>query len=102
MNHDVRPGCRLVEAQSVGKTGNEDHRHSGVVLAQLADELDAVHFWHLVIGNHNVEALFAALFQRLLPGRAGVHLVPEFLEHRAAGHQAHAVVIDDQYVSKSS
>ena len=60
-----------------------DHRHAGLPLLDLTEQLQAVHFIHPQIANHQIHFLTPQHAQRFRPALGGDHAV-------AFADQAHA------------
>src|SRR5579863_3009894 len=99
LNHHVGAGVGFVESQSVGEPRDQNDTYSRTLLAQACDELHAVHLRHLVIGDYDIEPLFAAQFESVLRSAAGHDLVTQLLKDAAARRESKAVVVEQKNAS---
>ena len=56
-------------------SGKDNHRHPGLLLLDLREQLQAIHFIHAQIADHQIDFLAAEHFQPLLPAFSGDHAV---------------------------
>jgi hypothetical protein len=80
-------------------TCDQHDRHVGVVFAQLAQELDAVHFWHRDIGHDHVELSRPKRGERRLPVPLADDVVALFRQEPADALEQRRLVIHDEDIS---
>jgi hypothetical protein len=96
--HHVGAGRQFGEAQRLHKTRQKDDPGIRLQLPDALDELDAVHSWHAVIGDYNVEGGRLKEFQAFFTIYGNLHAVAHFLEQRSAYQQTVSIVVYEQNV----
>ena len=99
LNHHVGTSVSFVESQSVGESRDQNDADSRTLLAQARDELHTIHLRHLVIGDYDIEPLFAAQFESVLRSGAGRDLVTQLLKDATASRESEAVVVEQKNAS---
>ena len=77
-------------------SGENDHRHAGVALLDLAKQLQAVHFIHPQIANHQIHFLTSQHAQRFRSALGGDHAIAFADQTHAEQLQQSRIVIHQQ------